>query len=140
MYKGIKITNLVLLVFVMFNERMYVLIRTPRRKSAADLRMLRLPSDHRCGANAVMGLVTVFLGENRCRSIVQVLKIYFATPVDGAIPCSKTSTWTSYVSYTSTSFQNQSKMFTRRTGGNLRWSFGIKDWKRDSTLKLNLFS
>lgn len=78
-------------------------------KSAADLRMLRLPSDHWCGANAVMGLVAVFLGENRCRSIVQVLKNYFkvATPVDGAIPCSKTSTWTSYVSYTSTSFQNQ---------------------------------
>lgn len=109
-------------------------------KSAADLRLLRLPSDHRCGADAVMGLVAVFLGENRCKSIVQVLKIYFATPVDGAIPCSKTSTWTSYVSYTSTSFQNQSKMFTHRTGGNLRWSFGIEDWKRDSTLKLNLFS
>lgn len=55
-------------------------------KSAADLRMLRLPSDHWCGANAVMGLVAVFLGENRCRSIVQVLKNYFGTPVDGEIP------------------------------------------------------
>ena len=33
MYKRIKITNLVLLVFVMFNERMYVLIRAPRRKT-----------------------------------------------------------------------------------------------------------
>ena len=32
MYTGIKITNLVLLLFVTFNERMYVLIRTPRRK------------------------------------------------------------------------------------------------------------